>query len=304
MEYKDYYKVLGVSKSASKDEIKKAYRRLARKYHPDVSKEVNAEAKFKEVSEAYDVLGDEKKRAKYDHLGSDWDQAGNYRSYAGPGGFSSGGFRADGFDSQGFGQGSGASGFSDFFESIFGGGQQSRNTSGYTGRQNPRPRQTETATVQLNLEDVYQGIKKKIRLPSGQSVDVKIPQGIEEGKKIRLRGKATDGGDLFLKVKFNKHPYFRVEGSDIYLNLKLSPWEAALGTTVNVKTLTGSIKLKIPAGSYSGQKMRLKGKGLSGNVPGDQFVVINIVNPTLKDDADRQLYEDLQKHFNWNPREN
>ena len=290
MDYKDYYKTLDVEKTASKDEIKKAYRRLARKYHPDVSKAADAEARFKDVSEAYDVLKDKKKRAQYDQLGSaGWDRGQNHQSYAGAGGFGSGGYA----------QGENA-GFSDFFESFFG-GQQAQQSSPFGEERRAAPA-SQSATIRLDLEDVFTGAKKTIRLPSGNSIDVKIPKGIGEGKKIRLRGKASTGGDLLLKVTFNKHPDFKIENKDVYLNLLLAPWEAALGATVAVKTLAGSINLKIPAGAYSGQKMRLRGKGLPGSVAGDQYVVLNIHNPPVTDDADRKLYQKMQKHFKWSPR--
>ena len=288
MEYKDYYKTLGVDKTATKDEIKKSYRRLARKYHPDVSKEANAEAKFKELSEAYDVIGDEEKRAQYDQLGSNWGSGQNYQSHRGHSGF------------DGFGQGGSASGFSDFFDSFFGGDPRAHAGGGAQYRA-PEP-ESQTAALHLDLEDIYEGIKKTVRLSNGSSLGVKIPKGIEEGKKIRLKGKASTGGDLFLKVKINKHPDYTVENKDIYVNLLLSPWEAALGDTVAVKTLAGTIKLKIPAGAYSGQKMRLRGKGLPGTVNGDQYVVINIVTPPAKTEADKEFYKKMEAHFKWDAR--
>ena len=288
MAYKDYYKILNVKKTAEKDEIKKSYRRLARKYHPDVSKEKDAETRFKEVNEAYEVLGDKKKRAQYDQEDSVWGSQKNYQSsYAG----------TSGFGGDGFSQGQN-SGFGDFFDSMFGGSQEARSAN----RRNPSAPKSQTTTLYLDLEDVYEGVKKTIRLPNGVNVDVKIPKGIEEGKKIRLRGKASNGGDLYLKIKLNKHPDFTVENKDIYLNLLLSPWEAALGASVKVKTLSGSIKLRIPAGAYTGQKMRLRGKGLSGNVVGDQYVVINIVTPPVNNDADKMFYEKMKSHFKWSPR--
>jgi curved DNA-binding protein len=288
VEYKNYYKVLGVEKKASKEEIKKAYRLLARKYHPDVSKASDAEARFKEVSEAYDVLHDKKKRAKYDQVGrAGWEQGQQHQSsYAGSGGYS---------------QGENA-GFSDFFDSFFGSGQQTQQSDPFgSGGASATPT-SQSATIRLNLEDVFIGATKTIRLPNGNSIDVKIPQGIGEGKKIRLRGKASTGGDLLLKVKFNNHSDYTVENKDIYLDLKLAPWEAALGDTVAVKTLAGSIHLKIPAGAYTGQKMRLRGKGLPGSVAGDQYVVINIATPPAKTDVDRKFYQKMQDHFKWNPR--
>jgi curved DNA-binding protein len=292
VEYKEYYKVLGVEKSASKEDIKKSYRRLARKYHPDVSKASDAEARFKEVSEAYDVLRDKKKRAQYDQLGrTGWEQGQHHQSpYAG----------SDGVGSAGYSQGSNA-GFSDFFESFFG-GQQAQQSNPFGGCGASAPPASQSATIRLNLEDIFIGATKTIRLPNGSSIDVKIPKGIEEGKKIRLRGKASTGGDLLLKVKLNNHPDYTIENKDIYLDLPLTPWEAALGETIAVKTLAGSIHLKIPAGAYTGQKMRLRGKGLPGSVAGDQYVVINISTPPAKDDADRKMYQKMQAHFKWNPR--
>ena len=287
MDYKDYYKILNVKKTAKKDEIKKSYRRLARKYHPDVSKEKDAETRFKEVNEAYEVLGDKKKRAQYDQGSSAWGSQQNYQSsYAG----------SSGFGGSGFSQHQN-SGFSDFFDSMFGGSQQAHNK-----RRKPSAPKSQTTTLYLDLEDVYEGVKKTIRLSSGVSLGVKIPKGIEEGKKIRLRGKASNGGDLYLKIKLNKHPDFTVDGKDIYVNLLLSPWEAALGDSVKVNTLSGSIKLRIPAGAYTGQKMRLRGKGLPGSVTGDQYVVINIMTPPINNNADKVFYEKMEKHFKWNPR--
>ncbi|RTZ64964.1 MAG: J domain-containing protein [Aquificaceae bacterium] len=287
MDYKDYYKILNVKKTANKDEIKKSYRRLARKYHPDVSKEKDAETRFKEVNEAYEVLGDKKKRAQYDQGSSAWGSQQNYQSsYAG----------SSGFGGSGFSQHQN-SGFGDFFDSMFGGSQQAHNK-----RRKPSAPKSQTTTLYLDLEDVYEGVKKTIRLSSGVSLGVKIPKGIEEGKKIRLRGKASNGGDLYLKIKLNKHPDFTVDGKDIYVNLLLSPWEAALGDSVKVKTLSGSIKLRIPAGAYTGQKMRLRGKGLPGSVTGDQYVVINIMTPPINNNADKMFYEKMEKHFKWSPR--
>ena len=289
MEYKDYYKILDVKKTAEKDEIKKSYRRLARKYHPDVSKEKDAETRFKEVNEAYDVLGDKKKRAKYDEEGSAWGDQQKYQSsYAGNNGFGGGGFSQDQ-----------NSGFGDFFDSMFGGSQEAPYGD---NRRKPEAPKSQTTTLSLDLEDVYDGVKKTIRLPSGVNVDVKIPKGVEEGKKIRLRGKASNGGDLYLKIKLNKHPDLSVVGKDVYLDVSLSPWEAALGESVTVKTLSGSIKLRIPAGAYTGQKMRLRGRGLSGSVVGDQYVVINIMTPPANNDADKMFYEKMKSHFKWNPR--
>jgi len=288
MEYKDYYKVLGVSKTADKDEIRKSYRQLARKYHPDVSKESDAEARFKEVSEAYEVLSDAKKRAEYDQMGSAG-FGGGRSPFEGAGGYSG----AGGFDNN--------SGFSDFFDTFFGGraggaggGQQQYR------QQKPKP---QSATIYLDLEDAFEGANKRIRIQGGGSVEVKIPKGIEEGKKIRLAGKATNGGDLHLEVKFNAHPVYRLEAKDIFIDLPIAPWEAALGASVTVPTLNGSIKLRIPAGTKSGNKMRLKGRGLPAKIAGDQYVVLKIVVPVPTTDEQRALYEQMQEVFAWDPRQ-
>ena len=293
MEYKDYYKILGVSKTADKDEIRKSYRKLARKYHPDVSKESDAEARFKEVSEAYEVLNDAKKRAEYDQMDSAG--FGNGRNPFGAGGGQGGygGHPGGGFDNN--------SGFGDFFDTFFGG----RGGAGPAGGQQYRQQKPEpqNATIYLDLEDAFEGANKRIRIQGGGSVEVKIPKGIEEGKKIRLVGKANNGGDLHLEIKFNAHPKYRLEGKDIYIDLPIAPWEAALGTSVTVPTLNGSIKLTIPAGAKSGNKMRLKGRGLPAKVAGDQYVVLKMVTPVPTTDEQRALYEQMQELFAWDPRQ-
>ncbi len=293
MEYKDYYKILGVSKTADKDEIRKSYRKLARKYHPDVSKESDAEARFKEVSEAYEVLNDAKKRAEYDQMDSAG--FGNGRNPFGAGGGQGGygGHPGGGFDNN--------SGFGDFFDTFFGG----RGGAGPAGGQQYRQQKPEpqNATIYLDLEDAFEGANKRIRIQGGGSVEVKIPKGIEEGKKIRLAGKANNGGDLHLEIKFNAHPKYRLEGKDIYIDLPIAPWEAALGTSVTVPTLNGSIKLTIPAGAKSGNKMRLKGRGLPAKVAGDQYVVLKMVTPVPTTDEQRALYEQMQELFAWDPRQ-
>ncbi|GAA0413998.1 DnaJ C-terminal domain-containing protein [Cocleimonas flava] len=298
MQYKDYYKILGVDRDIDHAELKKSYRKLARKYHPDVSTEANAEERFKEVNEAYEVLGDETKRAQYDNLGADWQ---NGQSFNPPPGWD-GGFDFNQFTGGGGGHSTG--GFSDFFESMFGGGfQQGAHQQRYQQRAKPA---NEVMKLYVDLEDVYAGNNKRVRLPNGSSVEVKIPKGIEEGKKIRLSGKASTGGDLHLQIAFNKHPVFKREDKDIYLDLPIAPWEAALGTSANIKTLSGELKLKIPAGSSSGKKMRIKGRGLpgksSGNLSGDQFVVIQIVTPPAETDEDKKFYEEMEKKFDWKPR--
>ncbi len=293
MEYKDYYKILGVARDASQDEIKKAYRKLARKYHPDVSKEANAEDKFKEVGEAYEVLRDEQKRAQYDQFGS------NYRhgqSFNPPPGWD---------DHAGFG----GSNFSSFFENMFGG---MGGMGGGMGDNFFARGEDVNAKITISLEDAFNGATKTIRRPAGASqsgtINVKIPAGIASGKKIRLSGQGKSGGggksgDLYLEVNVAPHRYFRLEEKDVYLDLPIAPWEAALGAKVTVPTLAGKINLTIPAGARSGQKMRLKGRGLPGKEPGDEFVVLQIIVPPADSDKAKKLYQQMAEEMAFNPRE-
>ena len=215
-----------------------------------------------------EVLSDPTKRSEYDTMGSGGGFKGGdpFRQYGGQG-HSSGGYDNN-------------SGFSDFFDTFFG-------RDSYSGNQRPQKPKSQTATISLDLEDVFEGASKRIRIQGGTSVQVKIPKGIEEGKKIRLSGKASNGGDLLLQVQINQHPKFRLEGKDIYVDLPISPWESALGASVTVPTLGGSIKLTIPVGTKSGSKMRLKAKGLPGANAGDQYVVIKMVTPTVQTDEQR-----------------
>jgi len=297
MEYKDYYKILGVSRDASQDDIKKAYRKLARKYHPDVSKEANAEDHFKEVGEAYEVLRDSQKRAQYDQFGS------NYRhgqSFNTPPGWED--------NMGGFG---GSGNFSSFFENMFGGmGGMGGGAGG--GDQFYARGEDVNAKITVSLEDAFNGATKTIRRPSGANqggtINVKIPAGIASGKKIRLSGQGKAGmgnkaGDLYLEVQIAAHKHYRLEDKDIYLDLPLAPWEAALGTKVTVPTLAGKISLTIPAGARSGQKMRLKGRGLPGKEPGDEFVVLQIMTPAADSDKARKLYLQMAEELAFNPRE-
>jgi len=294
MEYKDYYKILGVDRDISHAELKKSYRKLARKYHPDVSKEKDAEERFKEINEAYEVLGNEENRAQYDNLGANWKNGQNFNPPPGWDG---------GFDFGQFGQGGGSgAGFSDFFESMFGGGfaQSGSQNQGFNQR-HAKP-EAEIMHTYVDLEDVYAGNSKRIQLASGTSIEVKIPKTIEDGKKIRLSGKGSTGGDIHLQIKFKKHSVFKLEGRDIHSELFIAPWEAALGTSATIQTLGGQIKLKVPENSSSGKKMRLKGRGLSGKLNGDQIVTLQIATPPIESDEDRAFYEDMQKKFDWRPR--
>lgn len=296
MDYTDYYKTLDVERSSSQAEIKKSYRKLARKYHPDVSKVANAEARFKEVNEAYEVLSDEKKRERYDTLGANWQ---NGQDFNPPPGWE-GGFDFNQFSQGGGHPQNGGAGFSDFFESLFGadGAQQ----QGGFGRQQARKPPAETMVLTVDLEDIYAGGKKKIRLPNGSTIEVKIPKGFEEGKKIRLAGKAANGADIHLKIKINKHDKYCLEGKDIYLDLPIAPWEAALGANVTIDTLAGQLKLKIPENSVSGQKMRLKNRGIPGNTTGNQYVVLKIATPPASSEEEKTFYQEMAKKFDWNPR--
>jgi curved DNA-binding protein len=299
MEYKDYYKILGVEREISDADLKKAYRKLARKYHPDVSKEKDAEERFKEVNEAYEVLGDKEKRRQYDELGANWKNGQNFNP---PPEWDSG-FDFSQFSSGSHGGRAGdGAGFSDFFESMFGGGfeQDPRQQGGFS--QQARKPQAETVILNVDLEDIYLGRNKRIRLPNGSNIEVKIPKGIEEGKKIRLAGKASHGGDLHLKIQIKKHPKFKREDNDIYLDLPIAPWEAALGATVTIDTLDGQLKLKIPPGVSSGKKMRIKGRGLPGKANGNQVVVLQIVTPPAKTEDEKEFYDVMSKKFDWEPR--
>lgn len=312
MEFKDYYKTLGIKRDATKEEIKRAYRKMARKYHPDVSSDPDAEARFKEVNEANEVLGDPEKRAAYDQFGGersagqdftpppDWDQGFEFHG----GGFTD----------------ANAEDFSDFFETLFGrAGRQDR------GRQQHREfysqgRDTH-AKISINLEDAYQESQQRITLrhaeygPDGRpqlkerTLNVKIPKGVRSGQNIRLRGQgepelgAGKAGDLYLEVSINSHPLYHVEGGDVYLDLPVAPWEAALGARVKVPIPGGNnVELTIPANSTSGKKLRLRGKGLPAKTPGDFYVVLTIVLPEVENDAQRKAFENLKDEFDFNPR--
>ena len=313
MEYKDYYKILGVARDATQDDIKKAYRKLARKYHPDVSKEADAEDHFKEMQEAYEVLKDPEKRAAYDRLGARWQEGEEFRpppDWDTGFEFSGGGFT-----------GADAERFSDFFESLFGGGGpfggfRSGGGGGFRMRG-----QDHHAKVRVPLEDAFHGTSREVHLEAPEvdaqgrvttrprTLRVRIPAGITEGKQIRLAGQGGAGvqggpaGDLYLEVEFAPHPIFRAEGRDIYVNLPIAPWEAALGGHVKVPTLGGQVDMTVPAGARSGQRLRLKGRGLPGNPPGDQYVVLQVVVPPAKTEEDRKLYEQMKERMSFNPRE-
>ncbi|MEJ2060911.1 MAG: DnaJ C-terminal domain-containing protein [Gammaproteobacteria bacterium] len=300
MEYKDYYKILGVSRDAPQDEIKKVYRRLARKYHPDVSKEADAEDRFKEVNEAYEVLKDPEKRKAYDQLGANWKAGQEFRP---PPGWE------QGFDFGGAGGGfegfAGGSGFSDFFESLFGGGF-GRAAGGHGGF---RAKGQDVITgIDIDLEEAFHGSQKSLRLSTGKTLQVRIPAGVTTGQRIRLSGQGGPGmgggpnGDLYLEVHIRPHALYLLDGRDISLNLPVTPWEAALGTSLEVPTLSGRVNIKIPAGTQSGRKLRLKGRGLPGHPAGDMYLVIHISTPPADSAAARDFYERMRKEIPFNPR--
>lgn len=313
MEYKDYYQIMGIPRTATPEEIKRAYRKLARKYHPDVSKEPDAEQRFKEVGEAYEVLKDPERRAAYDRLGSQW-QAG--QEFHPPPEWDAGfAFRGGGFTA------GDASVFSDFFESLFGGA-----VGGHPGsprfRQGPfhARGQDQHAKVLIDLEESFHGTTRTLSLqmpeldPQGRvqmrqrTLNVRIPQGIKPGQQIRLSGQGAPGmaggeaGDLYLEIEFRPHPWYRIDGHNLYLELPVAPWEAALGATVKAPTPAGMVDLKIPADSAAGSRLRLKGRGLPGQPPGDLYVVLRIVLPPARDEAARALYREMARKLAFNPR--
>ncbi|HWY25992.1 MAG TPA: DnaJ C-terminal domain-containing protein [Nevskia sp.] len=304
MEYKDYYKVLGVARTADAAEIKRAYRKLARQYHPDKNKAKNAEDKFKDINEANDVLGDAKKRQAYDQLGANW-RAGErftpppgWNFNTGEGGFGRGGRPGAG----GFGPG-GAGNFSDFFSTLFGGAAGAGGFGGGfedEGAGYGRP-QDQRARLAISLEDSYNGATREIAI-GGRTLNVRIPKGVTPGQTIRLAGQGAHGGNLLLEIEFAPHPQFQLEGRDIHVNLPVAPWEAALGGKVPVPTLGGTVELNLPAGTQGGKKLRLKGRGLPGTTPGDEIVSIFIVTPPAQSDEDKAFYEDMRKRFAFEPR--
>jgi len=310
LEYKDYYKLLGVAKGASQDEVSKVFKKLARKYHPDLNpNNPEAESKFKEINEAYEVLKDPEKRKLYDSLGPNWKDGQNFQP---PPGFENFQFRSGGFG--------GAEGFSDFFETIFGGagGFGGANFGGNRFGGDPFGRTMRSkgrdaeVRLTLTLEEAYHGGKKTLTLQEqvrgadgrpqmqAKTLEVNIPKGVKDGAKIRLSGQGSPGmgggpaGDLLLQVSIAEHPLFRLEGLSVVHDLRLAPWEAVLGCTVRIPTLDGPVDMNIPAGVSSGQKLRLAGKGLGrGESQGDQYVRIVIRSPKTLSDRERELWNEL-----------
>lgn len=319
MEFKDYYKIMGVARDASQDEVKRAYRKLARKYHPDVSKDPNAEIRFKELGEAYEVLKDPEKRAAYDQLGTNWKANQEFR----PPPDWNAGFEFSGRGFPGDMGGPGGAQFSDFFESLFGhgfrqgyGGARDRYGDGQGGGAPfQRAGEDHHAKLLIDLEDSYTGATRAIVLKVPEvdaqgrvsarehKLNVIIPRGVRARQHIRLAGQGAPGsrqgkpGDLYLEIEFRPHPHYRVDGADVYLDLPIAPWEAALGATVKTPTPDGVVDLKIPGNSGTGRKLRLKGRGIPGKIPGDFFVVLQVVLPLAADDNAKGFYHGMAEQF-------
>jgi curved DNA-binding protein len=310
MKFQDYYATMGVKRDATAQEIRRAYQKLARKYHPDVSKEADAEAKFKAVGEAYAVLKDPEKRAAYDQLGANWKAGQDFQA---PPGWDAG------FE---FRRGAADEGMqfdaSDFFDTLFGsgfGGMGARSS-----RSSASQRRDHHAKILIDIEDAWKGGVRRftLQLPevdrNGQLqmkqhvVDVRIPKGVKQGQHLRLsgvgapEGTSGSGGDLYLEVEFKPHPLYRAEGHDLYMDLPVAPWEAALGAAVKVPTPAGAVELKVPAGSAAGSRLRLKGRGLPGPEPGDLYAMLRIAVPPATTDKARAFYVRMQDEFDFNPR--
>jgi curved DNA-binding protein len=309
MEFKDYYETLEVKRDATQDEIKRSYRKLARKYHPDVSKEADSEVRFKQVGEAYQVLKDPEKRAAYDQLGANWEAGQDFRP---PPDWD------QGFEHKG--DGFADADFSDFFESLFGqrghGGAERAH-----GQHDFHARGMDShAKVQIDLEDAYHGGNRVLTLKHSvlgadgrpelkeRTLNVRIPQGVRQGQHIRLEKQGGAGigeggeGDLYLEIEFAHHPFYHVEGKDVYLDLPVTPWEAALGAKIKVPTPAGAVDLKIPANSVTGRKLRLKGRGIPAKQAGDLYVVVQVALPPADTDAAKQAYREFEQTLDFNPR--
>jgi curved DNA-binding protein len=292
--YRDYYEALGVPRGASADEIRRAYRKLARQYHPDVNKEPGAEDRFKEISEAYEVLRDPEKRERYDQLGSNWRAGQDVSGAPGFDGFENVHFDFD--DAGAFG------GFSDLFEGMFT-GRRGFGSSSFRGAD-------VEAELELSLEEALSGGHRWVKLADGRSYEVTIPPGVRDGQRIRLAGQGQAGagggpvGDLFLRVRLRRHPRFRLQGDDLHTDLPVSPWEAALGETVELATLDGRAQVKVPAGSSCGRRLRLRGEGMPapGGGRGDLYAEVRIVVPKKLSRAERKAFEELAQKSRFDPR--
>lgn len=298
MQFKDYYETLGVESSAGEAEIKTAYRRLARKFHPDVSKETGAEEKFKAVNEAYEALRDPQKRAAYDQL-----RARGYRPgddiQPPPGGFGGGGYGGNPDFEEIFAGGGAGGGFSDFFESMFGRGRAGAGArpDGFgQARGRAAPQRDTRAKLAISLETVYEGGTVRMAI-NNKTLDARVPKGIKPGQVIRLAGQGQRGGDLLLEIEYAAHPRFEVDGRNVIHVLPLAPWEAALGSTLSVPTLGGPVELRIPPNSEAGRKLRLRGRGLPGTPQGDQIVELEVLAPKPQTDSQTAAYKALRDAF-------
>jgi curved DNA-binding protein len=303
---RNYYEALGVPRDASAEDIRRAYRRLARQYHPDVNKEPGAEDRFKEISEAYEVLRDPEKRERYDRFGGNWRAA---EERGGAGGFEETFRTANGSSSPFGGDPFADDRFGDLFGSVFGRGRRGGAGGEFEGF-SMRGSDHE-AVLDLSLEEAARGGRRRLTL-DGQSLEVDIPAGVRDGQRIRLPGQGGEGygggppGDLFLRIRLRPHPRFRVEGRDLFVDLPVAPWEAALGAEVPVPTLEGNARVKVPAGSSSGRRLRLRGQGLpdpGGGTGGDLYAVVMIHVPKKLNRRERQLFEQLRSASKFNPRE-
>jgi curved DNA-binding protein len=310
MKYQDYYATMGVDRNATAQEIRRAYQKLARKYHPDVSKETDAEARFKAVGEAYAVLKDPEKRAAYDQLGANWKAGQDFQA---PPGWNAG------FEFRGSDTGEGMQfDASDFFDTLFGrgfGGMGGRPAGGRAAHTRDHH-----ARILIDIEDAWQGgvhrytlqlpeVDQNGRLQMKQHVvDVRIPKGVKQGQHLRLpglgapEGSAAGGGDLYLEVEFKPHPLYRAEGHDLYMELPVAPWEAALGASIKIPTPAGAVEMKVPAGSAAGSRLRLKGRGLPGPDPGDLYAILRIAVPPASSAKAREFYARMKEEFDFNPR--
>lgn len=316
MDFQDYYSVMGVERDASQDEIKRAYKKLARKYHPDVSKDADAETRFKEVGEAYQVLKDPEKRTAYDQVGANR-QAGE--DFTPPPGWDAG------FEYSGSNFDGDAADYSDFFESLFGQGFRSASRSQQAGQGRSyggfnAHGEDHHAKVLIEVEDAYLGATRSISLNVSEvdgsghivtkqrTLNVKIPKGVKQGQKIRLSGQGSPAmgqgqpGDLYLEIEFNPHGIYRVDAHDVYLDVPITPWEAALSASIKVPTPDGVVDLKMPEGTTSGKKMRLRGRGIPGKPPGDFYVVPQITLPPADTETAKELYRKMEKELAYNPR--
>jgi len=311
VQFRDYYETLGVSKSATTDEIRSAFRKLARKYHPDVAKDKKAaEEKFKEINEAYEVLSDPEKRQKYDQLGQNWNQPGGFQPPPQWGGAQpGGGFYRYGREDGGVEFEFNGTGFSDFFEAFFGGGRGQSAFGGFGQRAAGAERGSDVeADIMVPLEEVLQGSKRTVSLRRAgsnkvETYQVKIPRGVREGQRIRLAGQGEPGerggksGDLFLRVRLARHPDFTVEGSDLIHEVKIAPWQAVLGAELTVPTLEGNVRLKIPPGTQPGQRFRLRERGLptSSGKRGDLYVEVQLAIPKKVTEKEKEIWSELAK---------